>query len=46
MKPVQVHAPQSRGAKLYSALTDEILQRLEMPLAKNNSELAESRVEV
>ena len=46
MKPVQVHAPQSRGAKLYSALTDEILQRLEMPLAKNTTELDQSRVEV
>lgn len=35
MSPVQVHAPQSRGAKLYGALTDELLQRLRMPLNHN-----------
>ncbi|MGA9768581.1 MAG: ParA family protein [Blastocatellia bacterium] len=46
MKPVQAHAPQSRGAKLYSALTDEILLRLEMPLTRDGGEVLESRVEV
>jgi len=42
MKPVQMHAPQSRGAKLYAALTEEILQRLQMPLGKNGDDLNES----
>ncbi len=46
MKPVQIHAPQSRGAKLYSTLADEILQRLEMSLTKSGSVLEEGRLEV
>jgi chromosome partitioning protein len=35
-KPVQLHAPNSRGAQLYSSLTDEILARLKMHLTKSN----------
>ena len=35
-KPVQLHAPNSRGAQLYGALTDEVLQRLKLPLSKSN----------
>lgn len=34
MKPVQLHAPTSRGARLYAELTDEILGRIGMPLSK------------
>lgn len=42
-KPVQLHAPNSRGAQLYAALTDEVLQRLQMPLIKSNLQLVASR---
>lgn len=35
-KPVQLHAPNSRGAQLYSAFTDEMLQRLGMLLTKTS----------
>ena len=35
-KPVQLHAPNSRGAQLYGALTEEVLQRLKLPLSKTN----------
>lgn len=44
MKPVQIHAPQSRGAILYGELTDEILQRLRLPLAKSSAEAEEAHI--
>lgn len=34
-KPVQLHAPNSRGAQLYAAFTDEVLQRLKVPAKKS-----------
>lgn len=42
-KPVQLHAPSSRGAQLYSSLTDEILQRLSVPLSKTNLQAVKGR---
>ena len=42
-KPVQLHAPNSRGAQLYAALTDEVLQRLRLPLTKTNLQVVEGQ---
>jgi chromosome partitioning protein len=41
-QPVQLYAPNSRGASLYSDLTDELLQRLEMRATKSGLKLAEN----
>jgi chromosome partitioning protein len=41
-KPVQLYAPNSRGASLYSDLTDEVLRRLDMRLTKSPLKLAEN----
>lgn len=41
-KPVQLYAPNSRGAALYSDLADEVLQRLEMRSTKSPLKLAEN----
>lgn len=40
-QPVQLYAPNSRGASLYSELAEEVLQRLEMRSAKSPLKLAE-----
>lgn len=37
-QPIQLYAPGSRGALLYSGLTDEILQRLGVPLRRGAGE--------
>jgi chromosome partitioning protein len=31
-QPIQIYAPNSRGAEQYSSLADEVLQRLDIPV--------------
>lgn len=42
-KPVQLHAPNSRGAELYAALTDEVLQRLRLPLTRKSLQVVKKK---
>lgn len=41
-QPVQLYAPNSRGASLYAELTEEVLQRLGARSTKSNLKLAQS----